>query len=289
MWAAQKCHFYVVHLLLDHGADPLLTDGQGYNLLHLATFDGNVFLLLILLHQNIPIDSLDPVGHTSLMWAAYKGYPAVIELFLQWGASVTVKDQSGFTALHWALVKGNTWCIQKLVEAGADRFAETNDGKTPTTVAQEMNTRPQWYRALHELGYNADATVKQVPLPFLSIIKSKAFLDRCFLLCPFALILVTVLILSRMPIFAALPLSGLLVYSVQWTGHQMLQWAPSNMKQLDRTVSAPFKPVLERLLIEASLTWPACLQVPYFGLDFLGSRPSCPVRVFRPSAYNELT
>ena len=238
MWAAQKCHFYIVHLLLERGADPLLNDGQGYNLLHLATFDGNVFLLLILLNQNIPVDSADTVGHSSLMWAAYKGYPAVVELFLQWGASVTLKDQTGFTALHCALVKGSPQCIQKLIEAGADRFAETNDGKTPATVAQEMNTRPQWWRALGHLGYNADATVKQVPIPFLSFIKSRVFLDRYFLFSPFVLILVTITILSRMPVFAGVPISLFLVYTVQWAGYQMLQWAPGNVKQLDKTVSS---------------------------------------------------
>src|SRR5689334_16198531 len=41
MWASQRCHFYIVNLLLQNGADPLLTDGQGYNILHLATIDGN--------------------------------------------------------------------------------------------------------------------------------------------------------------------------------------------------------------------------------------------------------
>ena len=39
MWAAQRCHFYVVNLLLEHGADALAQDGQGYNILHLATID----------------------------------------------------------------------------------------------------------------------------------------------------------------------------------------------------------------------------------------------------------
>ena len=236
MWAAQKCHFYIVHLLLERGANPLLTDGQGYNLLHLATFDGNVFLILVILHQNIPVDSVDPVGHSSLMWAVYKGYPAVVDLLLQWGASVTLKDQAGLSPLHWALVRGNPGCVQKIMEAGADRFAKTNEGKTPATVAAEMNTVPQWLRALKQLGYNMDGTIRPVPLPFLSFIQSKLFLDRYFLFAPFVLIYITFMILSRMPVFVSIPISLVLVYMVQWTGYQMLQWAPGNMKQLDRTV-----------------------------------------------------
>ncbi|KAF6234624.1 hypothetical protein HO173_007250 [Letharia columbiana] len=235
MWAAQRCHLYVVNLLLENGADPLLTDGQGYNMLHLATFDGNVFLLLILLHQNIPIDGPDPSGHSCLMWAAYKGYPACVDLFLQWGASVNGADENGFTALHWALVKGNPACIQKLIEHGADRFVETNDGKPPATVAQEMNSKGAWHRALKESGFNPDGTAKQLPLPYASLLRSRVFLNRSFFLFPFFQMFIIFSVLSGMPIFAAVPITIFLAYSLQWAAQQVLQWAPSDMQHLQRT------------------------------------------------------
>lgn len=236
MWAAQRCHLYVVHLLLQNGVDPLLTDGQGYNILHLATFDGNVFLLIILLHANIPIDGPDPQGHTPLMWAVYYGYPACVDLFLQWGASVSARDDNGFTALHWALVKGNGPCIQKLIEFGADRFAETNDGKSPAIVAFEMKSKLQWHRALRELGFNSDGTVKQLPLQYPSFVKTRVFMDRFFFFSPFVLIFLVLHILAYMPIYAAVPISLVVAYSLQWCAQQMLQWAPSDMKHLHRTV-----------------------------------------------------
>ena len=237
MWAAQRCHLYIVNLLLEYGADPLLTDGQGYNMLHLATFDGNVFLLLILLHQNIPIDGPDPSGHTCLMWAAYKGYPACVDLFLQWGASVNGADENGFTALHWALVKGNPACIQHLIEHGSDRFIETNDGKPPATVAQEMSSRGAWHRALKECGFNSDGTAKRFPFPYASIIRSRVFLNRSFFLFPFFQMFIIFSVLSGMPIFAAVPITAFLAYSLQWAAQQVLQWAPSDMQHLQRTVS----------------------------------------------------
>ena len=236
MWAAQRCHLYIVKLLLENGADPLLTDGQGYNILHLATFDGNVFLLLLLLHQNIPVDGPDLSGHTCLMWAAYKGFPACVELFLQWGASVNGADANGFTALHWALVKGNPACIQKLVEYGSDRFAETSDGKTPGIVAQEMNSKGPYHRALRECGFNPDGTSKPLPLPYTSFIKSRIFLNRSFFLFPFFLLALVLSILSQMPIFAAVPIALFLAYSLQWVAQQVLQWAPTNMKHIQQTV-----------------------------------------------------
>lgn len=237
MWAAQRCHYYIVNLLLQHGADPLLTDIQGYNILHLATFDGNVFLLILLLHQNIPIDGPDLRGHTSLMWAAYKGYPACVELFLRWGASVSVSDEEGFTALHWALVKGSPACIKKLLEYGSDRFAKTASGKTPDLVAQDMGSVRAWSRALTESGFNSDASIEHFPIPYCSFVKSRGFLSKFFFLSPVVILFLTFLILSKMVIFAAVPISLFCALCLQWAVQQMLKWAPSDLKHLHLTVS----------------------------------------------------
>lgn len=237
MWAAQRCHYYVVNLLLQNGADPLVTDVQGYNILHLATFDGNVFLLILLLHQNIPIDAPDPQGHTSLMWAAYKGYSACVDLFLRWGAGVNLTDNDGFTALHWALVKGSPACIQKLLQHKSDRFAKTSSGKTPESVAQDMGSSSAWHRALTESGFNSDGSVRQAPLPYTSFVKSPTFLTRFFFLCPVGVLFLVFFILSKMVIFAAIPVSLLCAFAFQWAAERLLLWAPFDMKHLHRTVS----------------------------------------------------
>ena len=237
MWAAQRCNYYVVNLLLQSGADPLLTDAQGYNILHLATFDGNVFLLILLLHQNIPIDVPDIQGHTCLMWAAYKGYSPCVDLFLRWGASVNVVDENGFTPLHWALVKGSQGCIQKLLEYGSDRFAETNDSKTASTIATEMKVTRIWHKALAECGYDESGNSKQFPLPFGSTLMQRTYLNRFFFLYPFFMIPVTLGLLSSMVIYAAVPLALFLSYALQWLAQQLLTWAPSDMRHIHKTVS----------------------------------------------------
>lgn len=249
---------YIVHLLLQNGADSLLTDVQGYNLLHLATFDGNVYQLLIILHQNVPINTPDLSGHTCLMWAAYKGFPACVDLLLEWGASVNGVDENGYTALHWALVKGNQACIQKLVEHGADRYAETNDGKTPATVAHEMNSKGAYHRVLKELGLNADGSIKQLPLPYTSFIKSRPFLNKAFFLFPSLLLFVVFSVLSGMPIYAAVPVSIFLAYSLQWVAQQVLLWAPSDMNHLHRTVSGSNRRTKARRLITATAIFSGC-------------------------------
>lgn len=236
MWAAQRCNYYIVNLLLQHGADPLLTDAQGYNLLHLATFDGNVFLLILLLHHNVPIDSPDLQGHTCLMWAAYKGYPACVDLFLRWGASVALKDENGFMALHWALVKGSQGCIRKLLEYGVDRFAETSDGKTPSSIATEMKSVRVWQKALDECGYQTNGRSKQFPLPFPALTQ-RPVLSKVLFIQPFFTILIIVWLLSTFSIFLALPISIALVLVSQKGITYLLQFAPIDMKHIHKTVS----------------------------------------------------
>ncbi|GFF85047.1 palmitoyltransferase akr1 [Aspergillus udagawae] len=235
MWAAQRCHYYIVHLLLQHGADPLLTDVQGYNILHLATIDGNAFLLVLLLHQEIPVDAIDQQGHTGLMWAAYKGYPACVDLFLRWGANVNAVDDGGLTPLHWALVKGSLPCVQKLIEYGADRFAKTRDGKSPATVAGEMNTTRVWYRALDECGYDVDGNTKVLPIGLTSWVRNKSVMSKFFFLWPFLMVYAAVYILSHMVIYAAIPIMFVATFGLQWVAQKAASQASSEYKVLQKT------------------------------------------------------
>ena len=100
-------HVYIVHLLLQYGGDPLLTDSQGYNVLHLATHSSNIMLILYLLHQpQIAPDLTDPQDHTPMMWAAYQGDALSVDVLLRWGADVKKRDTAGLSVLHWAIVRG---------------------------------------------------------------------------------------------------------------------------------------------------------------------------------------
>jgi palmitoyltransferase len=238
MWAAQRCHYYIVHLLLQHGADPLLTDVQGYNILHLATIDGNAFLLVLLLHQEIPVDVPDQQGHTGLMWAAYKGYPACVDLFLRWGANPNAVDDGGLAPLHWALVKGSLPCVLKILEYGGDRFAKTSDGKTPAVVAGEMNTTRAWYRALDECGYDFDGNAKVLPMGMGSWVRNKSVMSKFFFLWPFMMVFVAVWILSNMVIYAAIPITLVALFGLQWVAQKIASKGPSEYRILQKTVCA---------------------------------------------------
>jgi palmitoyltransferase ZDHHC13/17 len=237
-WAAQRSNYYTINLLLQHGADPLITDSQGYNTLHISTFNGNVLLLVLLLHQGIPVDVADTYGHTALMWAAYKGYPQCVDLFLRWGASVHAVDEQGFTALHWALVKGSPQCILKLIEYGADRFAKTENGKTPAITAKDLNTLPAWHRALKECGYDEDghAVTPWWPGAAFFLQDKRAFLNKFLFLLPTAMLWVMLMLLAYLPIILSIPLAFAVGFAFQWVTSQVLEYAPADMRHLHRTV-----------------------------------------------------
>ena len=173
------------------------------------------------------------------MWAAYKGLPACVDLFLRWGASVNATDEKGFTPLHWSFVTRNQACIQKLLEYGSDRFATTNDGKTPAVVAADMDSERAWHRALAECGYDPSGNVKQFPLPVFSLVRNHDFLNRFFFLFPFVLLYLVFWILSSVMIYAAVPIAVFVFQFLQWAASQVLLWAPSDMRHIHKTVSSP--------------------------------------------------
>ena len=259
-WAAQRCHYYTVNLLLQHGADPLITDAQGYNTLHISTFNGNVLLIVLLLHQGIPVDVLDSFGHTALMWAAYKGFPQCVDVFLRWGADVHGTDEQGFTPLHWALVKGNPMCVMKLIEYGADRFAKTETGKTPEMTATELGTDQAWHSALRECGYDEDGQPVMPPWPgatyFLQ--DKRNFVLRFTFLMPFLLVWAMIMVLSHSPVFLGIPLAIFVGFSIQYLAQQVLQYAPSTMRAFHKTVRAVPSSCIPVLTLAALAHWHFC-------------------------------
>lgn len=237
MWAAQRCHYYIVDLMLQRGADPLATDAQGYNILHLATIDGNAFLVILLLHQGIPVDVADPQGHTGLMWAAYKGLPACVDLFLRWGANVNAMDEGGLTPLHWALVKGSYLCIQKVLEYGADRTATTRDGKSPSTVASEMRSTRAWHRALNDYGYDQNGNLKTLPMGMTMLVHSKSLLTKFFFLWPFVIVVSAIWVISEFAIYIGVPLAAVLIFGMQYLAQMVASKGPGEFRVLQKTVS----------------------------------------------------
>ncbi|KAF2247477.1 ankyrin repeat protein, partial [Trematosphaeria pertusa] len=77
----------MVQLLLEHHADPCLSNRWGLTALHVACYEGSAALTRLLLKQStIKVDKTDNFGWTPLHYAAQTDSKAVAELLLAHGA-----------------------------------------------------------------------------------------------------------------------------------------------------------------------------------------------------------
>ncbi|GAC75716.1 ankyrin repeat and DHHC-type Zn-finger domain containing proteins [Moesziomyces antarcticus T-34] len=165
-WAARNGHVYVLELLCSRGADPTITDSQGFNSLHLTVHSSAVMPLVLMLQQSSlsspeGLDATDSQGHTALMWAAYQGDAISVDILLKHGSDVLKRDSAGLTAMHWAVVKGNRLCIRLLADAKSDLLAKEDSGKTPRDMAVELKSIGGYRKALADIGFEEDGRRKQ--------------------------------------------------------------------------------------------------------------------------------
>lgn len=77
------------------------------------------------------VDQTDSEGMTALMMASRDGALPIVKLLLKAGASPFAADREGRTALHWTSWSGNALVSEALLEAGADVNAQNREGQTP--------------------------------------------------------------------------------------------------------------------------------------------------------------
>ncbi|KAG0251582.1 palmitoyltransferase akr1 [Actinomortierella ambigua] len=170
-WCTRNGHLNMAKLLIQNGADPARQDSQGFNALHLATHSSNVMLVLyIFMVGDMAVDTIDTLGHTSLMWAAYQGDNLTVELLLRHGARIDTRDNEGFTPLHWAVVKGNRDCLAKILAAGADVHVKDRNGKTPIDMIQELKGQSVWARALSDAELRPDGKSRRMAFEKVSVL-----------------------------------------------------------------------------------------------------------------------
>jgi serine/threonine-protein kinase TNNI3K len=152
--ACAKGHAAAARLLLEHGADPMAAGFQKTTALHVATWDGHLDTVALLLSSALPesapvVDLADALGTTALHWAAYRGQDAIVRTLCAHGANANTASVALQTPLHlaWSVLPqyvaifSPLWvccsamchhrCVLELTSvAGLDAGAADKDGHT---------------------------------------------------------------------------------------------------------------------------------------------------------------
>uniref|UniRef100_A0A131YTZ0 Palmitoyltransferase n=1 Tax=Rhipicephalus appendiculatus TaxID=34631 RepID=A0A131YTZ0_RHIAP len=141
-WATRQGHLGMVVLLMRHGADASLVDGEGCSCIHLAAQSGHTAIVAYLVAKGQPVNQADSNGMTPLMWAAYRVMTNdPCRLLVTLGASLTMCDTyHRNTPLHWAVYVRNSSAVSLLIKAGSDLSARNAQGDTPRMMAEKLKS-----------------------------------------------------------------------------------------------------------------------------------------------------
>jgi ankyrin repeat protein len=166
---AKKAGATVVRLLLEHGADPNLTEGRGKTPLQIASkvggsgevialllqyganengllrhcstalqeaaFTGRDTIVALLLDRGANVNQIAGQYSTALCAAAYCGHAKVVRRLLSNGADVDIRNDHGWTATAFAFVQGHGHVLKELAESNLNpRSPLSNRGLPPDSV-----------------------------------------------------------------------------------------------------------------------------------------------------------
>ena len=135
--AVKGNHVKVVKFLLQRGADMSLTYGPDkMNVLHIASQEGSVAVIEMLLSYDLRPDPRDGEGNTPLACAAANGQIEAVNCLLEHGADPFLKGQNGWSLLHFAAQSGNVVIIETMLSKGLDIDSRAQTlGITPAMVS----------------------------------------------------------------------------------------------------------------------------------------------------------
>ncbi|XP_067676259.1 protein fem-1 homolog C-like [Haliotis asinina] len=137
MAAAEHGHRKMVELLVKHGANLLLSDIRGNNILHCACTAGHFDIVKYLLSLNsVDINSRGMEKRTPVMVAGQHGHRKVVELLVKHGANLLLSDIRGNNILHCACTAGHFDIVKYLLSLNSvDINSRGMEKRTPVMVA----------------------------------------------------------------------------------------------------------------------------------------------------------
>ena len=127
----------IIRLFLRSGAIADVHINDCATSLMLASQNGHLDVMHLLLQSDVPVESRDDSGSTPLMAASFHGRSDAVRLLLQSGAAVDARKSDGSTPLMLASERGHADTVNLLLQNGAVADASKNDGSTPLMLASQ--------------------------------------------------------------------------------------------------------------------------------------------------------
>ena len=130
--ACESAQAASVNVLLEKGADPNISDGEGYTCLHAAVHGwcANETLKEIINHK-AQLDAQNLDGETALSLACLYRQQDSVKILLNAGSNTNITNNNGNTCLHAAVYSNcNTKMIQAIIDHGVNVNATNETNKT---------------------------------------------------------------------------------------------------------------------------------------------------------------
>ncbi|XP_061527756.1 LOW QUALITY PROTEIN: ankyrin repeat and death domain-containing protein 1A [Phycodurus eques] len=136
------------------------TNKRGDTPLHLATRNGHLDVVQLLLHSFDTRDEVNMDGETALFQAAENAQEQCVLALLQAGCDPNIQTTSKYSALHPASERGDTSLVRLLLEYKAHTDFENEDLEVPLHLAVKNSCIPVIHFLL-EAGCNFNVTDKR--------------------------------------------------------------------------------------------------------------------------------
>lgn len=110
-------------------------DSNGRTVLHNASYDGNVQLVITAIASGAELEAVDKKRQTALILSSRQGHTEVVAILLESKVNVDHTDDDGWSALRSAAWGGHSSVVSLLLKAGAEVDCADSDKRTALRAA----------------------------------------------------------------------------------------------------------------------------------------------------------
>ena len=151
-----KGNYEITKMLMDHGADPKISDWRKVSTLHLAAKSGNLKLIKLFIDKGVDVDIRDVGGRTPIFYAAREGHFKAVKYLIEEDADEDIVSVSKQNPLHSAAMNGSRKIATLLLDEGTDPDQVDKRGNTPLHYAIRKKKIEFIKALLPEISYNDD-------------------------------------------------------------------------------------------------------------------------------------